>query len=116
VFVTDVLGDGLRVYINPILTITDYDQAEVEECCHSYPRTDATRLRHKHIILDYLTFSGKSEILDTMDGKYSVDVARRLAVRIQHEMEHLYGLSVRDEPKVGEGLELLTSQPIRIMG
>ena len=116
VFVTNVRGDGMRIYVNPILTITDYDQSEFEEYCHSYPRTNVTRLRHAHVILDYLTFSGDQEILDTMNTKYARELAPRLSARIQHEMEHMYGLSVREDPEIGEGLETLTSQPIRIMG
>lgn len=115
VFVTNVSGDGIRIYINPILTITDYDQHQYEEYCASYPRTNVMRYRYSHIILDYLSFSGESDIVDTTDHKYNRDAALRLSARIQHEMEHLYGLDVRSDPPEGEGLERLTSQPIRIM-
>jgi peptide deformylase len=115
VFVTNVRGDGIRVYVNPILTIIDFDQIEYEEFCKSYPRTDVPRTRHSHIMIDYLNFSGEPDVIDTTDPKYARDVGLRLSARIQHEMEHMYGLSVREDPLDGEGLEELTSQPIRIM-
>jgi len=100
VFVTNVRGDGIRIYINPILTIIDYDQHLVEESCHSYPRSTARRFRHNHVSLDALRFSGEREITDTTEDKYDPVVAIALAARIQHEMEHLRGINVREEPRL----------------
>ena len=97
VFVTNVRGDGIRIYINPVLMITDYDQRIVWECCPSYPRTNSSRYRHNHVALDSFRFSGEREWTDTSDYKYDPVVALSLSARIQHEIEHLQGVNVRCE-------------------
>lgn len=114
-FITDVPGDHIRVFINPIVTIIDYDMEEQEEVCASYDRK-RTRLRHAHVIVDALNSKGERFVLDTSNHTYPNEAGRRLAARIQHEMEHLLGLDVREEPDVSAeqtALADLLSQPER---
>ncbi len=97
IFVTDVPGDHIRVFINPIVTITDHDMEACEESCCSYTK-ERTRYRHAHIIVDHLNLKGERLILDSTSPAYPEAVMRVLAARVQHEMEHLLGLDVRVEP------------------
>lgn len=96
-FITDVPGDHIRVFINPVVTIVDYDMDEYEECCASYDRK-RKRERHAHVIVDAINAKGERFVLDTSSPTYPDETGRRLAAQIQHEMEHLFGLDVRDEP------------------
>ena len=50
-FVTKALGDGPRVFINPVMDILDYDQNLIEETCISFPRTNVERYRHKAVVV-----------------------------------------------------------------
>lgn len=102
VFVTDVIGDYIRVFINPIVTIVDHDMDEYHEICASYDKA-RTRFRHGHVIVDATNFKGQRFILDTSSPQYPDETGRRLAARIQHEMEHMFGLDIRDEPDVSAG-------------
>lgn len=114
-FVTNVKGDGIRVYVNPIMTITDYDEEIVSEHCGSHPRSDVERYRHAHVLVDYLSMKGEREFLDTSDPKYPPRVAARLSARLQHEMEHLCGLNVRCDPQKDEPcLEDFCQEPVRV--
>lgn len=97
IFVTDVPGDHIRVFINPIVTITDHDMEPHEESCCSYMK-GRTRYRHAHVIVDHLNLKGERLILDSASPVYPEEVMVRLAARVQHEMEHLLGLEVRQEP------------------
>lgn len=107
VFVTDVRGDGIRIYINPTLTIIDFDQKLVRDKCFSYPSVPYKRYRHTSVIVEAQSFDGSGFILDTTESKYNGDVAIRLAARIQHEMEHMHGIDVLQEPNVGDGQKAL---------
>jgi peptide deformylase len=98
VFVTNVKGDmGPRVFINPQVTVVDYDEEVYIERCASYPRNKkgVPRWRHAHVIVDAINYKNESFILDTTDPMYPDSVARRLSATIQHELEHLYGVDVR---------------------
>lgn len=102
-FLTDVRGDGFRFFINPQITITDYDQEEIVEHCSSY-RAGTPRLRHAHLIIEAQNFSGEHFFLDTsdmyLDKERNKKAGWRLSAAIQHEMEHLDGLDVRVEQPV----------------
>lgn len=98
-FITDVPGDHIRIFINPIVTLVDFDMDEHDECCASYDKP-RVRYRHAHVIVDALNSRGERFVLDTSSPTYPEEVGRRLAARIQHEMEHMFGLDVREEPDV----------------
>lgn len=112
VFVTNVIGDGIRIFCNPILYIDDYDQEEIVEECASR-RITKERLRHQHVMVDALNFKGDRFVLRTLDYSHKPDVAFRLSARIQHEMEHMYGLCTRTEPSPEQtALADLLEQPL----
>ena len=100
-FLTDVRGDGIRIFINPQITITDYDQEEIVEHCSSY-RAGTVRQRHAHVIIEAQNFSGEHFFLDTanlyLNPVRNKKAGWRLSAAIQHEMEHIDGLDVRVEP------------------
>lgn len=96
-FVTYVKGDWIRVFINPDVEILDYDQSLIEESCASYPRKNAQRWRHRALVVHALNLKNERFIIDTSAEMYH-RVAFRLAAVIQHEMEHLAGIDVRQEP------------------
>lgn len=101
-FITNVNGDGIRIYINPAVTIIDHDMDEHKEICASYDKA-RTRFRHGHVIVEATNFKGQRFVLDTSNPVYPDDVGRRLAARIQHEMEHMFGMDIRDEPDLAAG-------------
>jgi peptide deformylase len=98
VFITDVRGDGFRIFINPTVTITDYDEIEVVEHCSSY-RSSHTRNRHTHLIIEAQNFCGDNIILDT-GALTNAAAGRRLSAAVQHEMEHLAGWNVTIDPEL----------------
>jgi peptide deformylase len=104
-FVTNVRGDGMRFYINPTLTITDYDMIGYNEQCASYPRNHKRRQRYTHVIVDFFNWGGERVVVDTMHQKYRPDVALRLSARIQHEMEHVNGINVRKVVSIADMTE-----------
>lgn len=101
-FITDVDGDGIRIYMNPVVTIIDHDMDEHLEICASYDKA-RTRFRHGHVIVEATSFKGQQFFIDTSSSIYPDAVGRRLSARIQHEMEHLFGMDIRDEPDVAAG-------------
>lgn len=98
IFVTNVPNDHIRVFINPEIVVLDYDQVEVEETCASHPRKNAQRWRHRAVRVWATNLKDYQFILDTDDPMFTEQVSHDLAVRIQHEMEHLNGTNVRVEP------------------
>ena len=102
-FATNVPGDIVRVFVNPEVDITDYDQSTSAEACGSYVTPVAYRLRHRHLIIAAKSLGGLSFFLDTADPKFSDEVSELLSYRIQHEMEHLDGLNARAEPQMEQG-------------
>lgn len=98
VFATNVPGDIVRVFANPEVDITDYEQDVIQEDCASF-RYSTARWRHRHLIIAAKSLGGLSFFLDTADPKFSEDVSLRLSYRIQHEMEHMDGINVRCEPE-----------------
>jgi peptide deformylase len=101
-FITDVPGDHIRIFINPVVTVVDHDMDEHLEVCASYDKA-RMRFRHNHVIVDATNFKGERFLVDTSSPVYPEDVGRRLAARIQHEMEHMFGMDIRDEPDVAAG-------------
>jgi peptide deformylase len=95
VFVTNVPQDIIRVFANPEMEITDFDEELIEESCGSYPRNTVSRYRHRHVSVWYKNLTGYPETLHTDDPKFWVGVSKALSYRIQHEMEHLDGTNVR---------------------
>lgn len=100
VFILNVDNDRLRVCINPEITITDFDEEQYEEICGSYYSRTAGRYRHRHLILSANSLEGSPFFLDTADPLFPAGVSRNLSVRIQHEIEHLNGVNVRDDPEL----------------
>jgi len=99
VFITDVPGDCIRFFINPIVTIVDHEQSPIHESCASR-RITVERYRHAHVFIDALNMKGQRFIIDTSSPVIPADVGLRLSARIQHEMEHMLGICTKTEPDV----------------
>ena len=98
-FITNVPHDRIRVFINPIMDVVDFDEELVPESCGSYPRSSCSRWRHRHVIMEYKNLAGLPHILDTSDSLFKEPVSKALSYRLQHEMEHMQGANVRLEPE-----------------
>ncbi len=100
VFVTNVRDDGPRVFINPEIDITDYDEELVVEHCGSFPKKDTERWRAKGLLVTGINLKNELFRLDTGTDMTirNEEIGERLAARIQHEMEHINGVNVRVEP------------------
>ena len=94
---TNVPGDYIRIFVNPELDIVDYDEELVDEACASFPRSTAQRYRHRNVIVSARTFDGNPIYLDTSDTMFPEHVSRLLSYRLQHEVEHLRGVNVRED-------------------
>jgi peptide deformylase len=76
-----------RVYVNPILTVTDDGEEESEEGCLSIPLVNAKIIRHKHLRI----------AAQDAEGKPFEESASGFVARIwQHETDHLNGTLITD--------------------
>ncbi len=82
-FLTNVSGDQLRVFINPQIIESSEEQAAFEEGCLSIPGVYAEINRPRSITVQAFDLSGKPFTLQA-DGL--------LSRVIQHELDHLKGI------------------------
>jgi peptide deformylase len=76
-----------RVYVNPVLTVTDDGEEEAEEGCLSIPLVNAKIIRHKHLRVQ----------AQDLEGKPFEESASGFVSRIwQHETDHLNGTLITD--------------------
>lgn len=89
-FVIDVpkkIGSTKLVLINPVIKELSAEKAAGEEGCLSLPGTGAEVLRSKNVIVEYSDLQGKRKTLKA---------SGLLAVCIQHEYDHLDGITFVD--------------------
>lgn len=82
VFVTDVEGDGQRVFVNPEIIMTSPEVSEYEEGCLSFPGLYFTVKRPATVKVQAFTEKGKP---------FTVDAEGLLARVVLHEFDHLEG-------------------------
>lgn len=82
VFVTDVEGDGQRVFVNPEIIMTSPEVSEYEEGCLSFPGLYFTVKRPAAVKVQAFTEKGKP---------FTVDAEGLLARVVLHEFDHLEG-------------------------
>ena len=83
IFVTQIGGDKVRVFINPSIIWTSQEQTVYEEGCLSVPGFYAEVKRPDHI---------KVQAWDENGRAFTLDVSGLLARVIQHEYDHLEGI------------------------
>ena len=84
-------GNVPEVYINPEITEYSRDQDEMEEGCLSIPEFYTPIKRAKKI---------KIKALDENGNKIKFKARGMLARVLQHETDHLNGLTIKDKSKV----------------
>lgn len=82
VFVTDVEGDGQRVFVNPEIIMTSPEVSEYEEGCLSFPGLYFTVKRPASVKVQAFTEKGKP---------FTIDAEGLLARVVLHEFDHLEG-------------------------
>jgi peptide deformylase len=93
IFVTNVEGDGPRVFINPSIIETSQETAKYEEGCLSVPGVYADVIRSKTVKVQAWNEKGRS---------FTLEAGGLLARVILHEYDHLEGILFIDrlsEPK-----------------
>jgi len=78
------------VYVNPVITVLDSEEAGYWEGCLSVPGMMGYVERPQHIRVDYLDESGRSR---------SLDASGFIATVFQHEFDHLNGTLYVDRLK-----------------
>jgi peptide deformylase len=96
-FITEVVGDKPRVFVNPEILETSLEQVSYEEGCLSIPGVEADVLRPQRVRVQAWNEKGRPFTLDAED---------LLARVVQHEFDHLNGVLFIDriDPKKRERL------------
>ena len=96
-FVSEVVGDRPRVFVNPEILETSLEQVSYEEGCLSIPGVEADVLRPQRVRVQAWNEKGRPFTLDAED---------LLSRVIQHEYDHLNGVLFIDriDPKKRERL------------
>ena len=82
-FITDVVGDKKRVFINPKITSTSAMTCSMEEGCLSFPGLYFPVERPEGVMIEYY---------DEENKKQGMWASGMLARVIQHEYDHLDGI------------------------
>ena len=88
-----VAGDGVLVFVNPVLRGSSQEQESKEEGCLSLPNVFLQVTRSKKVEVSALDLEGKEFTVET-DGLY--------ARVLQHEMDHLAGKTIADSVGTAE--------------
>lgn len=95
VFITNVIGDHIRIFINPSIKETSSKEIMSGEGCLTFPRRRIRRQRKRHVILHALNLKEEQFFIDTRYKIYSPQTSALLAVVLQHEMDHINGVDFR---------------------
>ncbi len=96
-FVTEVVGDKPRVFVNPEILETSLEQVSYEEGCLSIPGIESEVIRPQRVRVQAWNEKGRP---------FSLDAEDMLARVVQHEYDHLNGVLFIDriDPKKRERL------------
>ena len=95
VFITNVPGDHIRIYINPKIE-TGGRSILTREGCLSFSGKLIYRQRKRHAIIHAFNLKGEQFILDTHYKMYPSKVSSLLSTCLQHEMDHINGMDMRE--------------------
>ena len=96
VFITNVPGDHIRIFINPQVIETSGVEIAAREGCLSFQGKVIHRQRKRHAIIRALNLKGEQFILDSRYKMYPANVSMLLSVCLQHEMDHINGIDMRE--------------------
>ncbi len=107
IFVCHVNGDKLRVFINPEIIETSYEQVSIEEGCLSIPGLYTDVVRPVHI---------RIQAWNEQEKPFTLEADGILARVIQHEFDHLNGVLFVDKvnPKKRERLLKTYNQKVKM--
>ncbi len=96
-FITEVVGDKPRVFVNPEILETSLEQVSYEEGCLSIPGIESEVVRPQRVRVQAWNEKGRP---------FSLDAEDMLARVVQHEYDHLNGVLFIDriDPKKRERL------------
>lgn len=95
-FVTNIPGDHIRIFINPEIVETSAQEMASQESCISMPGQTLRTKRKRHVVIRAFNMSGEEFTLDTADSMYPTNVSIKLSACIQHAMDHLRGIDMRE--------------------
>lgn len=87
------------VLINPVIVAADGEPRTFDEGCLSFPGLTVTIERPSHVIVRALNLEGKLMQYEAADNL--------LAVCLQHEIDHLHGVTMLDHVPASERVQLL---------
>jgi peptide deformylase len=96
VFITNVPGDYIRIYINPEIVSTRGGDILTEEGCLSFPDKRLFTQRKRHAVIHAFNLSGEQFLIDTAYNMYTPKTSVLLSVCLQHEMDHMNGIDMRE--------------------
>ena len=96
VFVLNVPGDHIRILINPTLVETSGPAVEVHEGCLSFPGKLLIAQRKRHAVVHAFSLSNEQFYLDTRYKFYRDSTSMLMSACIQHEMDHMNGIDMRE--------------------
>jgi len=94
IFITNVPGDHIRVYINPTLENLWGRSIRAEEGCLSFPGVALDVVRKEHVLVHALNLKGEQMRIDTSIPLYSRKAGLLLSTVLQHEFDHLHGVDM----------------------
>lgn len=94
-FIMDVPGDHIRVFVNP--EIKTYGREVIsEEGCGTFPGKRVRHIRKRHAVMHAFNLKGEQFYVDTGYKMYSSRVSMLMSAVMQHEMDHLNGVDMRE--------------------
>ena len=96
IFIAQVPGDHIRIFINPEIIWVGEDTVRTVEGCLSFPDKTLKAQRKRHAIVRALNLKGDTFLVDTRDAIYPEKVSILLSICMQHEMDHINGKDMRD--------------------
>lgn len=96
VFVTNVEGDHIRIFVNPTIEELIGPDLMVHEGCLSFPGKHLHTQRKRHVVIRAFNLNGHEFVVDTRAKIYNEQTSLMLSVCLQHEMDHIIGIDMRE--------------------
>jgi len=95
VFITNIPGDHIRIYVNPSIIKTWSYSMNVEEGCLTFPDKLLKVQRKRHVLLHAINLKGEQFMVNTQHPIYNPKTSALISVCLQHEMDHINGVDMR---------------------
>ena len=95
IFITNIPGDHIRIFINPILEGTGGGDIDTYEGCLSFGGKRLHRQRKRHAVIRAFNLKGEQFIVDTRYKLYSESTSSLVSTCLQHSMDHINGIDMR---------------------